>query len=195
MIKKLLYLLLIIAFTEALAGCRNKTVPKPAGYFRIDLPVKKYRSLENRYPYSFEYPVYGLINESPGQNSEPYWINIEFPGYKARIHISYKDIKNNLVQLTEDSHDLAYKHAIKADAIEERVWTNDSTHVYGILYDVMGNAASSIQFYVTDSTKHYLRGSLYFMAEPNEDSLKPVIDFFREDIIHLIETLSWNNKM
>lgn len=191
MVNKTFYLVLLAFIALNAAGCRKNSVPKPAGYFRIDLPAKEYISLPDKYPYSFEYPSYGVINELPGSNSEPYWINIEFRAFKARIHISYKDVSNNLVRLTEDSHNLSYKHSVKADAIEERVWANDSTHVYGILYDVKGNAASALQFYMTDSTKHYLRGSLYFMSEPNEDSLKPVIDFFREDIIHLIETLSW----
>lgn len=194
MVRKLLYLILIISITASATGCRNTTIPKPAGYFRIDLPAKKYQTLEKGYPYSFEYPAYGIINKATGQYSEPNWINIDFPAFKACIHISYKDVRNNLGQLTEDAHNLSYKHSIKADAIEEKVWTNDSTRVYGILYDVKGNAASALQFYMTDSTTHYLRGSLYFMAEPNEDSLKPVIDFFREDIIHLIETLVWKNN-
>jgi gliding motility-associated lipoprotein GldD len=191
MIRNIFYTLVLLAMVATFSGCKQTTVPKPAGYFRIDLPEKEYRRLDPGYPYSFEFPVYGVIDSHPGKNAEPYWMNIEFPGYKARIYISYKDVNNNLAKLTEDSHNLAYKHAVKADAIEEKVWTNDSTHVYGILYDVKGNAASAVQFFMTDSTRHYLRGSLYFMSQPNEDSLKPVIDFFREDILHLIETLSW----
>ncbi len=185
---------LLIIVAGSVMACRESSIPKPAGYFRIDLPKKEYHLLTGDYPYSFEYPVYGTINNRPGNNAEPYWINIEFPDYKARIYISYKDVRNNLTQLTEDSHNLAYKHTIKADAIEEKLWSNDSSKVYGILYDVKGNAASAVQFYMTDSTRHYLRGSLYFMSQPNEDSLKPVIEFFRKDIVHLIETLSWKNE-
>ncbi len=191
MIRKKSYLMAFCLLLTALTGCRHTTVPRPAGYMRIDLPQKEYRTLDQNYPYSFEYPVYGVINTKPSADSKPYWVNIEFPAYKAKIYISYNDVKNNLPQLTEDAHTLAYKHSVKADAIEEKVWSNDSSHVYGILYDVKGNAASSVQFYVTDSTSHFLRGSLYFMAEPNQDSLKPVIEFFRKDILHLIETLSW----
>jgi gliding motility-associated lipoprotein GldD len=84
-------------------------------------------------------------------------------------------------------------HISKADAIKEQVYNNKENKVYGILYDLKGNTASAVQFYVTDSVKHYLRGSLYFSAEPDADSLEPVINFFREDIIHLIETLKWKN--
>jgi gliding motility-associated lipoprotein GldD len=191
MARKISYLLAFCLLLISVASCRHTTVPRPSGYLRIDLPEKEYRPLDMNYPYSFEYPVYGVINTKPAADSKPYWINIEFPAYKAKIYISYNDVKNNLPELTDDAHTLAYKHSVKADAIEEKVWSNDSTHVYGILYDVKGNAASAVQFYVTDSTSHFLRGSLYFMAEPNEDSLKPVIEFFRKDILHLIETLSW----
>jgi len=84
-------------------------------------------------------------------------------------------------------------HINKADAINEQIFSDAENSVYGILYDLKGNTASAVQFYATDSIKHYLRGSLYFSAEPNADSLAPVIDFFREDILHLIETLRWKN--
>jgi len=126
-------------------------------------------------------------------NAEPFWMNIEFPQFKAKIHLSYKKVSGNLNGYIEDSHTLAYKHAIKADGIEEILLEDSSRKMYGILYDIKGNAASSVQFYVTDSLHNFLRGSLYFEAQPNKDSLAPSIVFFRKDILHLIETLSWNN--
>jgi len=109
----------------------------------------------------------------------------------ASLHLTYVDSRDNLAALTELTREMAYKHTIRAEAIEEKLWADDSLKVYGILYDLKGNTASAVQFFVTDSTSHYLRGSLYFMAQPNEDSLMPVIKFIREDIIHLIETLNW----
>jgi len=118
-------------------------------------------------------------------------ISISFPDYKAKIHLSYKDISGNLNQLTEDARTLAYKHTYKADAIDEQVFINPEQKVYGILYDIKGNSASSIQFYVTDSSKHYLRGALYFRCQPNKDSLAPAIEYFTADVVHLIETLRW----
>jgi gliding motility-associated lipoprotein GldD len=173
------------------AGCRQPSVPRPAGYFRIDLPEKSYVRYETPCSYSIEYPEYARINLKPGSAKDTCWMDIEFPTMRAAIHLTYFDIRNNLASLTELSRELAYKHTIRADAIDEKLWTDETAHVYGILYDLRGNTASSVQFYVTDSTKHYLRGSLYFMAQPNEDSLMPVIKFLREDIIHLIETLEW----
>lgn len=178
-------------FFILLTACGKPGVPKPAGYFRIDLPEKDYVRYYAPCSYSIEYPVYGVINLRPAVARDTCWMDIEFPSFRAKIHLTYFNISNNLPELTESARELAYKHTIKADAIEEKVWSDDSSDVYGILYDLKGNTASAVQFYMTDSTRHYLRGSLYFMAEPNEDSLKPVINFLREDIIHLIETLNW----
>jgi len=185
-----LTLIIITAFI-LVAGCGNPPVPKPAGYFRIDLPEKEYVSFNAPCSYTIEYPVYGRINLRPGIATDTCWMDIEFPSFKAKIHLSYFNVGNDLSALTESAHTLAYKHTVKADVIEEKVWSNDSSHVYGMLYDLKGNTASSVQFFLTDSTRHYLRGSLYFMTQPNEDSLMPVITFLREDIIHLIETLNW----
>ncbi|MDX9772572.1 MAG: gliding motility lipoprotein GldD [Bacteroidales bacterium] len=181
----------LVAAMLMAVGCRQPSVPKPAGYFRIDLPEKRYVRYETPCSYSIEYPDYARINLKPGSARDTCWMDIEFPSMRAKIHLTYFDIRNNLASLTELSRELAYKHTIRADAIDEKLWADDSAHVYGILYDLKGNTASSVQFYVTDSIRHYLRGSLYFMAEPNEDSLLPVINFLREDIIHLIETLNW----
>ncbi len=127
----------------------------------------------------------------PHRNAEPYWYNILFPSLNATIYLSYKPVHHNLQKFIEDSRTLVYKHTIKAEAINESLIRNDSSDVYGIFYDLKGNTASSLQFFVTDSTAHFLRGSLYFNAEPNKDSLAPVIRFIRQDVEHLINTLHW----
>jgi gliding motility-associated lipoprotein GldD len=189
-LKYLIILTLLFNFNS----CRESVVPKPKGYFRIDLPAKSYRLYDTLCPFIFEYPVYGQISYNVGKISEPCWFNIEFPNYKAKIHVSYKNINHNLESILKESYDLAYSHSIKADAINEQPWQNAEDKVYGILYDIKGNTASSIQFFVTDSTKNFLRGALYFSAPPDEDSLAPVIQFFREDIVHLVETFKWKNQ-
>ena len=185
-------LLLIIAILPF--SCRERAVPKPRGYFRIDLPVKEYRTYDTICPFVFEYPVYGHISYDVGKTTEPCWFNLEFPQFKAIIHFSYKSVNKNLGILLKETYDYAYSHSIKADAITEQPWQNKESKVYGILYDIKGNTASSIQFFLTDSTKNFIRGALYFYAEPRADSLAPVIKFFREDILHLVETFKWKNK-
>lgn len=183
------FLIVIMVVT----GCQRTYTPKPEGYLRIDFPEKEYRLFDSAYPYTFEYPVYASVIPDTDKYSEPYWVNIDFPDFDGKIHVSYKKVRNNLDRFTEDSRTLAYKHTIKADAIKETLYNNDTSNVYGILYEIKGNAASSLQFFVTDSTRNFLRGSLYFNVEPNKDSLAPVITFFRDDIVHLIETIRWNN--
>ncbi len=195
--KSNLPVLLLILAIFSFFSCREVSVPKPKGYFRIDLPPKKYIVFNetgqgNNLPLKFEYPVYGNISDKVDDKSEPGWFNIEFPAYKARIYLTYKDVGGDLEGLIEQTYTMNVKnHITKADAINEQLINDGGNRIFGILYDLKGNTASAVQFYVTDSVKHYLRGSLYFESEPNADSLAPVIDFFREDVVHLIETLKW----
>jgi gliding motility-associated lipoprotein GldD len=187
MVKYLLYLFLIIAL---FVGCGNDYVPKPRGYFRIDFPQKNYKSSpEDKLPYSFEYPKYSYLQRASKEN--PFWINVVFPGMKAKVHLSYHLLDDNLRAYTDDCREMAYKHSVKADAIMEVPLLDIENKVYGMLYEIEGNAASNIQFYVTDSSRNFLRGALYFNVRPNKDSLAPVIDFVHKDIVNLIETLHW----
>jgi len=174
-------------------SCKRDYTPKSKAYPRVDYPKKEYQLFDTIAPYRFEYPVYSFIEPYHNTNPEPYWYNIVFPVFDGKIYLSYKNIDHNLDIYIDDSRKLVYKHSIKADAIEEHLIHNDKNDVYGILYDLKGNAASSVQFFVTDSTRHFLRGSLYFNAQPNHDSLAPVIQFVRKDIEHIINTLSWKN--
>ncbi len=190
----------IIAFISILllitTGCRDVAVPKPRGYFRIDLPEKTYVSLKDQagmqnMPFTFEFPAYGKLNIE-SERPEEGWFNIEFPEYKAVIYMTYKPVKNDFASLMEQTYTMNVKnHMTKADAINEKAFNDEKDKVFAVLYDLKGNTATGVQFYATDSVKHYLRGSLYFNAEPDADSLAPVIEFFREDIIHIVETLTW----
>jgi gliding motility-associated lipoprotein GldD len=173
-------------------SCNQEYIPKPHGYLRIDFQGKTYHLLDSLgLPYNFEIPDYSQIVPDNDRLAEPYWVNLLVPGHKAELHISYKKVKNNLSKLIEDSHALAYNHLIRADAINERIFINPEKNVYGTIYIIDGNAASPLQFYLTDSTRNFLRGSLYFRVVPNIDSLRPVIDFLTPDIIRLIETTTW----
>lgn len=184
--------LTITLLLVSLAGCKKTYTPKPRGYFRIDFPEKQYVQYQSECGYAFEYPVYAKITPFQGVGAEPCWINIEFPGYKGKIHLTYKKLSNDLAAHADDIRTLAYKHIIKADDIIENPVSFPDRKVYGLVYDIRGNTASSLSFYLTDSTSNFLSGALYFSVMPNKDSLAPVIRFFSEDIDHLIETLHWN---
>lgn len=183
--------ILIILFVS----CSEIETPKPNGYLRIDFPEKKYQKLNGNYPYIFKYPSYGKVVNDTSRTAEKYWINIDFPSFTGKIHISYKPVQDNLPALIDDSRKLAYKHTIKADEINEQLISVPANKVYGILYEIKGNTASSLQFFVTDSSNHFIRGALYFSSKPNKDSLAPVIDFFRADIDTLISSIKWDTKL
>jgi gliding motility-associated lipoprotein GldD len=181
-----------------LSGCREVTVPRPRGYFRIDMPARNYtnfnglESKSDHLPFTFEYPDFGKLSFNEEFENEKGWFNIEFPAYKAKLYMTYMEINHDFDELMEQTYKMNVKnHISKADAIGEKYFNDDKNKIYGILYDLRGNTATAVQFYMTDSTKHFLRGSLYFASEPDADSLEPVIRYFREDIEHLIETLRW----
>ncbi|RYZ24100.1 MAG: hypothetical protein EOO16_02190 [Chitinophagaceae bacterium] len=190
-------LLFIFAFTAFLAACNSDYTVKPRGYFRIELPKKEYVRFEQAgFPYTFEYPKYGqvvrdtLFFDELAEN--PYWLNIDFPQLGGRIHLSYKEIgRNKFDSLVSDAYELSYKqHTYKASAIDHKPFTTPNG-IEGVFITLRGNTATGTQFFLTDTTRHFLRGALYFNTTPNEDSLKPVSDFLREDVQHLINTLRW----
>jgi gliding motility-associated lipoprotein GldD len=175
-----------------LVSCESNYYPKPLGYFRIDFPEKAYQHFDTNYPYAFEYPVYAKILPNTERNAEAYWIDISFPQFKGKLHISYKAIHNNLPEYLEDTRKMVMKHIPKANGIENTMYANPEHRVYGLTYTINGaNAASPYQFYLTDSTNHFLRGALYFSTVPNNDSLAPVIEFLKEDINYMIESFRW----
>lgn len=183
---------ILLLFLLMVTACQQNYVPKPRGYFRIELPVKAYREMDSTLPYSFSYPVYCTITPDTYAPNEPTWINVEFPTLNAKLHLSYKKINNNLAKYLDDTHMLVSKHIPKATAIEESQISNPEHQMFGTIYKIQGSEAASVyQFYVTDSVHHFMRGALYFNSEPNNDSLAPVIDFVSKDIEHIIETLRW----
>jgi gliding motility-associated lipoprotein GldD len=189
----------VIVFLAAsmFISCERTYAPKPRGYFKISLPERGYREFNNQAcPFTFEYPTYGIINRDSifldTLPDNPCWLNITFASLNGNLHLSYKEITQDqpLQQLVEDAHRLSFKHTVKAEFIDENFLRTEND-VTGILFDIGGNAASSLQFYVTDSSTHFLRGSLYFYNTPNADSIAPVLEFIRPDVIKMIETLKW----
>ncbi len=187
--------LITLILVALFSACENSYTPKPRGYFRIDLPKKSYQRLDSIFPYSFEYPVYSNITNDPYAPNKKDWINLNFPDYNAVLHISYKRVDNNLADYLNDAHMLVSKHIDKAEAIYDSLIIHPENNVFGLVYKIEGlGTATPYQFYVTDSTNHYLRGALYFNAHPNNDSLAPVIEFLEKDINHLISTMKWKDN-
>lgn len=166
--------------------------PKPRGFFRIDLPEKSYQRYAGDCPFVFDYPVYSSLVADNEKLSEPCWMNLVFGKYKGTLHISYKPVKGNIAAYLEDSRELTIKHISKASGISEIPVFYPDKNVFGLIYDVEGaDAASPVQFFLTDSSRHFLRGALYFNVRPNNDSLQPVIQFIRKDVNRFIESFEW----
>ncbi len=188
--------ILTIGLGMFFCSCHQNTyTPKPRGYYRIEFPVKKYIRYSASCPFSFEYPVYARVVQDSSAGTEPCWLNIDYPEFQGRVHLSYKPVTSVHMfrQLAEDARDFAYKHSVKAINIEEIPIRIPARHVYGMYYLIEGNTASSAQFYLTDSLHHYLRAALYFNVEPRIDSIRPVLDFVKADMDRMIQTFNWKN--
>lgn len=189
--------ILIIFPFITFCACGDNYTPKPKGYFRIDLREKTYIPINlNNYPFTFEISSESrIINDTSDENknTSDNWFDIYYPFYKARIYCTYISVNpKKIKEVSEDSYRFVYRHTVKADAINEKTFTCPQNRTCGIVYTLTGNVATPIQFTVTDSVTRFFRGALYFDdCIPNQDSLKPVVDYIYNDIFHLIETMQW----
>lgn len=169
-----------------MVACKDEVLPKPKGYLRLDYPEANYTSFKGNCAYGFEINAKAQINGKPDCS-----YTIHYPKMKATLYLTYKPVSNNLKELLRDAQKLTFEHVIKADDIVEQPYINPDKKVYGMFYQVDGNAATNSQFYLTDSTRHFITGSLYFYAKPNFDSVMPAVNYIKNDMQHLMETLQW----
>lgn len=184
-----------------LAACGEEAnyAPKPRGFYRINFPQKGYQQYVSGNPFTFEYPKYAqmerdtLTHPSGKLVNMQTLLNMQFPQFNATLHLSYETIPNKKIfnELVEDAHKFAFKHTVKATSIDEGIIHYPDRKVYGIYYTIDGNAASSVQFFLTDSVKNYLRGALYFNNEPRLDSIQPVLNFVKQDVDVMIKSFKW----
>ena len=194
-VKSSFVLLFSIGFFSA---CNQEYSPKPKGYPRVNYPERKYEMYTAvNCPFKFEKPVYATVTRDTtyfGQKlrNDQCWLNVNFTGLNGVINLTYKDISDtmSLGQLVEDAHKMAYKHTKKANYIEEFPIKN-MHGAGGIIYDLGGDAASNVQFFLTDTNHHFVRGALYFYSQPNSDSMAPVLSFVKADMEHLLKTFEW----
>ena len=201
-----------------LMACNSNYTSRKKGYFKIDLPEHQYQVFNKQnFPYSFEYPVYAtVIQDSTYFDSTPennYWINLDFPAFNARLFMSYKIIGglapykikqadgsykdslgvNQFDLMVNDAFNLTNKNDVIASSIKDSLIRNPNG-ISGVFFKVGGNAATASQFFLSDTTKNFIRGALYFDATPNADSLRPVQEFLRKDLEHLISTFEFKSQ-
>jgi len=175
-------------FGLLLLGCAEDAIPKPQGYLRLEYPIAKYETFEGDCPFTFGKNIYSQIKFKKDCD-----LNIEYPNMKSTVFLSYKQINNNLDALLKDAQRITYQHTKKAETILEQPFVNPDQKVYGMFYEVGGNAASATQFYLTDSIKNFVTGSVYFNTKPNADSLLPASEYIKNDIRLLIESFQWKS--
>ena len=178
--------ILIVSITTI--SCKEDILPKPKAQLRLEYKKSDYKQHHRNCPYSFE-----ISSKAVSKTNTKSWVNIDYPDLNASINLTYRSVENNLNELFIESEKLTFNHAIKADGISSIPYSNKTKQVYGSIFEVTGNAASPIQFHATDSTKNFITGAVYFNVKPNYDSIIPAIDYLQKDIIHLMETLEWNN--
>ena len=182
MIRRLLYIFLPLV----LISCNEDVTPKPQAELRLDYEEADFVRFENECLYSFDMNDDAVITAKGDCN-----FTIDYPRMKATIFLSYKDVNGNIKELLQDAQKLTYEHVIKADDILEQPYINKKSKVYGMFYQVEGNAATNAQFYLTDSTRHFVTGSVYFYAKPNFDSIMPAADYIKNDMRMIMESMKW----
>ena len=184
--KRLVVLFIFFMLTCSIVSCKDDVLPKPAGQLRLDYQMANYAHFENACPFTFDINSNSVIKAKADCN-----FTIDYPKMKATIYLSYKPVNNNINVLLRDAQKLTYEHVIKADDIIEQPFLNSKDKVYGMFYQVNGNAATNAQFYVTDSIKHFIDCSVYFYAKPNFDSVMPAASYVKNDMQRIMESLRW----
>lgn len=182
----------------ALCGCQDPPIPKPKGYFRVDMPLTSYAEYQHPCGPAFDVPVYAKIEKFLPQDERDIscWFNCAFPPFHAKLHCTYVPIQSaeHFSQLVNEAHQMVFQHEQKASGISTQQFYFPEHSVSGLLFDLDGAVASPLQFFTTDSSEHFLRGSLYFSHVPNPDSLRPSLMHVRENVVQLIETMTWTNN-
>ncbi|GAA3556687.1 gliding motility lipoprotein GldD [Snuella lapsa] len=189
-------IILLLVITICVVSCGDDPVPKPKGYLRLEYPKANYVPVKTDLPFSFEKNrlATNISTRNIAGTTSSYGVNIEYPTLKGTIYLTYKAVegsRDNLIDFLRDAQNFTQKHTVKADEILPTEYVNEQHKVFGMFYKVGGNAASQSQFYVTDSIKHFLTGSLYFYAKPNYDSILPAASYLEKDVRHIMETIKW----
>lgn len=178
----------LVLFLIIIVGCKEEVLPKPKAMLRLEYPEMATKKLDEDCNYAFEYNAQAQL-----KLKKDCAVTLDYPEMKGALFISYKNVEDNLSKLLSDAQKFSYEHVAKADNILEQPFVNDTDKVYGMYYEVKGNAASQAQFYLTDSISHFVTGSLYFYTKPNYDSILPAAVHLQKDIRHIMETMKWKN--
>lgn len=179
---------MFLVFIITVTSCKEETLPKPKAQLRLEYPAPNYDLIDTSCPYTFEKSNYAVVKVN-----DKCWVNMDYHELNASVNMTYRPVNQNLKELFLEAEKLTFNHTIKADGISSVPYANRDKKVYGSVFEVTGNAASPIQFHVTDSSKHFITGAVYFNVQPNYDSIKPAINYLQKDIIRMIESMEWKD--
>jgi gliding motility-associated lipoprotein GldD len=185
----------LVLLALGLSSCESNWLPKPPGYNRIDLPRHEYNSLKEGYPYSFDFSTHSTVEADSFNLNEKDWINLNYKEFGAKVHMTYKKIdqSTDFKTLSNDAFNLTAKHQIKAYGIEEAILLTPNGYS-AVVAELTGEVPTQFQFFVTDSTSHFLRGAVYFNTALKNDSLAPIIEYIKIDMAHLINSVNFEKK-
>ena len=175
----------LLSMLLAFSACKDNVYPKPKAMLRLEYSKPKLKTFETN-QFTFEYNEIAKVKV---KNSSS--LTIEYPDMKGAIFINYRKVEGNLDKLMIDTQKLSIEHAIKADDMKRKVYESEERKVYGVFCEVIGNAASQAQFFVTDRDNHFVTGSLYFEIRPNYDSIYPASIYLQNDMGRIMETIQW----
>lgn len=184
MFKKLIFIFL----TVVLVSCGKDSVPKPSGELRLEYPEPKYRKFSEACSYSFEYSDFASITDAKKKSC---WYYLNYPQMKGKVFLTYYPINGDFAEHVKESEKMVYEHTVKASSIDTKSFQYPEKKVYGNFYELKGQSASNLQFYITDSTRHFVTAYLYFNSRPKPDSLAPAVEYVKRDLLHLIDTFEW----
>ena len=182
-------IVILICFCFA---CQQTNVPKPKAFLRLDYPKVKYQPLKAAMPFSFKKNKIATI-ETITKNNQLLGLNLNYNTLNATLYLTYNNLDNNLQTYLSEAKSITQKHAQMAREVSERAFENETTKTFGKLYELSGPVASQLQFYISDNKKHFLSGALYFKTRPNYDSILPAVDYVKNDIVKLMESIHWRN--
>lgn len=183
MIKKVIFIFVSLI----LISCGKEVTPKPSGELRLEYPKAQYQKFDSNCTYTFEYSDFAKIYDA----KKPCWFYLNYPKMKAKIFVTYYPVNNDFDDHVRESEKMVYEHTKKASSIDTKSFEYPERRVFGNFYELKGQSASNLQFYATDSTKHFVTAYLYFDSRPKPDSLAPAVAYIKKDLMHLLDTFEW----
>jgi gliding motility-associated lipoprotein GldD len=176
-----------------LLSCNESiSIPKPPTYLRLNLPEHEYVLFSETCPYEFEaakiFKIRAVTDEKGQMTCHK---DIDLGPLNGVIHFSYIEMENPLADYVNFAINKVDEHKVKATAIEDTNFIRPNDRVFGTFFELQGDVASPFQFYLTDSTNRFVSGVVYLNSAPNYDSLRPSLEYLKQDLYKMMSSFRW----